>query len=35
MFREIISVYHENKMKPINTLCTKNTESVNVKAFGT
>jgi hypothetical protein len=34
-FKEIIAVYYENHMKPINTLCGQNTELLNVKAGGT
>jgi hypothetical protein len=34
LFREIIAVYSENHMKPINTLCGKNAELLTVKAGG-
>jgi hypothetical protein len=35
LFKEIIPVYSENHMKPINTLCGQNTELLIVKAGGT
>jgi hypothetical protein len=35
LFREIIAIYSENHMKPINTLCGQNVELVNVWAGGT
>jgi hypothetical protein len=35
LFREIIPVYSENHMKPINTLCGQNAELLNVKVGGT
>jgi hypothetical protein len=34
LFSEIIVLYAENHMKPINTLCGENVELVNVKAGG-
>jgi hypothetical protein len=34
LFREIIAVYSENGMKPINTLCGQNAELLNVKVDG-
>jgi hypothetical protein len=34
LFREIIAVYSENHMKPINTLCGQNEELLVVKAGG-
>jgi hypothetical protein len=35
LFKEIIAVYSENHMKPINTLCGKNAELLIVKEGGT
>jgi hypothetical protein len=35
LFREIIAVYSENHMKPINTLCGQNAEILIIKAGGT
>jgi hypothetical protein len=35
LFEEIIVVYSENHMKPINTLCGQNAELLIVKAGGT
>jgi hypothetical protein len=35
LFREVIAVYFENRMKPTNTLCGENAELVIVKAGGT
>jgi hypothetical protein len=35
LFKEIFAVYFENPKKPINTLCGKNAELLNVKAGGT
>jgi hypothetical protein len=34
-FKEIIAVYTEKNMKPINTLCVQNIELLIVKAVGT
>lgn len=34
MFMEIILVYAENHMKPINTFCGQSVETVNVKVRG-
>jgi hypothetical protein len=34
LFKEIISFYSENNTKPINTLCGKRAELLNVKAAG-
>jgi hypothetical protein len=34
-FKEIITVYYENNMKPINTLCGQNAELLIVKTDGT
>jgi hypothetical protein len=34
LFREIITVFSGYHMKPINTLCGKNAELLNVKAGG-
>jgi hypothetical protein len=31
LFKEIIAVYSENHMKPINTFCGQNTELLNVR----
>jgi hypothetical protein len=33
--QEIITVYSENHMKPIDKLCGQNTALINVKAGGT
>jgi hypothetical protein len=35
MFKEIITLYSDNHMKPINTLCVQNSEALNVEADGT
>jgi hypothetical protein len=35
LFKEIIAVYSENHMKPIDTLCGQNTELLIVKVGGT
>jgi hypothetical protein len=35
LFKEIIVIYSENLTKPINTLCGKKAEMLNVKAIGT
>jgi hypothetical protein len=35
LFREIIAFYYENHKEYINTLCIKNAEVFNVKAYGT
>jgi hypothetical protein len=35
LFKEIIAVYSENHMKPINTLCGQNAELLIVKECGT
>jgi hypothetical protein len=35
LFKEIIAVYSENHVKPINTLCEQNSELLIVKAGGT
>jgi hypothetical protein len=35
LFEEIITVYSENHMKPINTLCSQNAKLLSVKADGT
>jgi hypothetical protein len=35
MFKEMIAVYIENPMKPINTLCGQNTELLIIEAGGT
>jgi hypothetical protein len=35
LFREIISVYCENRMRDINTLCGQNSNYFNVKVNGT
>jgi hypothetical protein len=35
LFREIISVYSENRTKHVNTLCGQNAECFNVKVHGT
>jgi hypothetical protein len=35
LFREIITVYSENHMKPINALCVKNAELLNVQVGDT
>jgi hypothetical protein len=35
LFKEIIAVYSENHMKPINTLCGQNAELLIVKAGST
>jgi hypothetical protein len=32
LFREIITVYSKNRIKPINALCGQNADFVNVKA---
>jgi hypothetical protein len=34
LFKEIITVYYENHIKPTNTLCGQNTELLFVKAGG-
>jgi hypothetical protein len=34
LFKDIIAVYFENHMKPINTLCGQNEDFVNVQAYG-
>jgi hypothetical protein len=34
LFKEIITVYSKNQMKPINTLCGQNAEILNVKVDG-
>jgi hypothetical protein len=35
LFKRIIGVYTDNRMKPINALCGQNSELFNVKAWGT
>jgi hypothetical protein len=35
LFKQMISVYSENHMKPINTLCEQNAELLTDKAGGT
>jgi hypothetical protein len=35
MFKEVITVYYENHMKTINTLCEQSAELQIVKADGT
>jgi hypothetical protein len=35
LFKGIITVYSENHMKPMNTLCGQKAELLNVKAGGT
>jgi hypothetical protein len=35
MFREIITVYSENRMKLINPISRQNAELLNIKAVGT
>jgi hypothetical protein len=35
LFKEMLAVYSENHMKPINTLCGHNTELLIVKVAGT
>jgi hypothetical protein len=35
LFGEIIALYYENNMKPINTLCGQDAEFLTVKAGGT
>jgi hypothetical protein len=35
LFKEVIAVYGENHMKPINTLCGQKAELLFVKAGGT
>jgi hypothetical protein len=34
LFKEIITVYSENRTKPINALCEQNAELLIVKAGG-
>jgi hypothetical protein len=35
LFNEIIAVYSESHIKPINTLCEQSAELQNIKAGGT